>query len=370
MVDAPPPPVRAPESPPASTPEPWALDLSATPLRVKALSVDVRGSLRIAGEFRGTLSVASLTPTEASGGQDVAVLRLSAEGVPERLRTLGGGEDEDLHSLHGNVVALRTFGALELGETKLDLPAPIDRFIPPSNGVVIELGEAPTVRRHVENAHRVEAWPLDDGDTLVAAAFDNGEDPLRTTLTRVGSGGERWSTTLPNLEISAAAHGTAQLWVATRGQRMLATHAVDPASGTLEGPVLTVRPGFDDLGRIVALNAEGAAWGHTSAPLVGDLSHSARPFLATRDAFEPQLDATAYVLAVDPDRGDILVSVLHDTPINEEGPAVSGTGVYVLGSAGPRRIAETSPRMGAFTPSHVVTARDCETGSCIEATPR
>ncbi len=143
---------------------------------------------------------------------------------------------------------------------------------------------------------------------------------------------------------------------------------VDLSSGASSSSTYEVRPGFDDLGSIVALAPSGdQAWGHTSGPPKDGMSHAALPFVATRDTFTPLLDATAFMLDADPGTGDVLLSVLHAGAIHD-GPSVAEPGVYLLEAGSPRRIAESATR-GALTPTHAVLVRDCDQALCVEAIP-
>ncbi len=377
-VDGPPPLRSTPPTPPADIAAPaaaepvrWTLEFPGANLQLRELVPTDAGGVRLAGTFTGTLSIPGFEPRAAHGGADIVVLTISARGHLDDVKTFGSDGEDDLHSVHGSLVSVRAFGTWALGD---DVIVPSQQHSelapPPSTSVVVDVENGLQRIAAVDGAHRSECWPLADGSALLAAFFDDAHAPAMTRLERHKNGALVWSATLPDVEATAMIESDSGLWLATRRPRVLTVQRVDPTTGTISEPNLLLRPGFDDLGSIIALSPEGHAWGHSSGPPRAGLSHAARPFFATQNSFTPLLDATAMVLDVDTPTGDVLVHVLHPRTINGEGAEVSEAGVYLLHDGVPAKLTRSPARGGVLTPTHVVVVSPCESGPCVQAVGR
>lgn len=343
----------------------WTVEVSGSGLLVGRLA-SVEENVFVAMEFEGEAAVGDTT-FRSAGERDVAVLELDPKASVLSARSYGGTGDDMLQSLHGTLSSIRSFGGLSVGPTEVPAPSTTHDFLLPSVGVVIDVDTERVVHR-VADSFQLDAWSRGDRAILVAAHFDDGESPTRTEVSMVRDGTPVWNTTLEGMQVSWFEATGNEAWLATKGQGRLETRQV--FEGSLGSPHLTVRPGFEELGAIVRTAADGRAWGHTSAPRQGRLSHAARPFLATPSSFEPLLDATAFVLDADPATGDVLLNVVHATPINGEGSTVPTPGLFLLRAGTPKRVGEGNVTAGVLTPSHAVVLRSCGENTCIEAISR
>ena len=369
-TSTPPTPIASPQSPrvpesavvAAAPAEPWTINLGAAGLDAHHVSTAEDGSVLVAGTFEASLTLPDQPSVVPRGPRDVAVVTISPSGHVHEVQTLAASTAE-VTALERHLLSVVTQHAVSIGKTHVQAPAPRGVF-PGARGVVVDT-RAAAVLYQVDDLHDLHAWPLPDGSVLVAAFFDDGATPPHTQLVRIVDQRAVWTTELPGVEVSAATEADGTVWVATRGDRRLDVVPLDTATGAAASPTVTVRPGFDDLGSIVALDGD-RAWGHTSGPVHDGMSHAARPFRADATRFQPLRDATAFVLDADPSSGDVLVSVLFES--DDTPPLQPGT--YLLRDEGAQHVDAAQASHGRLTDAHAVLLRACGRGTCVEAIPR